>query len=529
MKFSAPRRARWPGAAAAACAAALLWCAPSAAQTVRDSAAASRTPSVSTLLPAGPLLDAPVSRSEYLLGPGDVLSVAIFGDVNQVETVAVSPEGSALVPGLGSVTVLGLNLDQAERRIAALAARFYINPDVTVNLARVRSFKVYLVGSVAAPGVRTATATTRVSELVPPGGNGLQRRNVVLRRAAGPTEDVDLVRFVQTGDLRSNPMLREGDALVVPTVDETVNVVGTVQYPGAYEFRRGESLAELLSIANGAGPFPARAADTVRVSRVLDGGGRQVFAFSRGDALGGPGRGFVMVPFDAVFISEVSNFREQKLAQVSGEVRNPGTYPITPDSSTVRDLIEMAGGLTPNASLARVTLRRPEAAPSGDPQAGPALPAEALTSDDRRVLAARAATDATLVSFDAERGTGPGQGLDQRLRGGDVLTVPERRDEVVVAGAVTRPGIVEYTTGASALEYVQRAGWLSRRGDWNDATVIRARTGARLLVSEVESIEPGDTIVVPFRNPTNWTARFQAVSAIATAVTGLILSAIAVF
>jgi hypothetical protein len=145
------------------------------------------------------------------------------------------------------------------------------------------------------------------------------------------------------------------------------------------------------------------------------------------------------------------------------------------------------------------------------------------------VQAARAATDATLVSFDAEQADGLGTGMNQRLRGGDVLTIPERRDEVVVAGAVTRPGIVEYTPGATALQYVNRAGWLSRRGDWDDATVIRGRTGARLLVSEVREIEPGDTIVVPFRSPVNWSQRFQAISAIATAVTGLVLSAVAVF
>jgi len=48
------------------------------------------------------------------------------------------------------------------------------------------------------------------------------------------------VRFLQTGDVASNPTLREGDAIIVPAVDERVDVYGRLHFPGRYEYRRGD-------------------------------------------------------------------------------------------------------------------------------------------------------------------------------------------------------------------------------------------------------------------------------------------------
>jgi protein involved in polysaccharide export with SLBB domain len=245
------------GRAFALCAAILLGAAPAHAQTTAGDSVRAPRPAAAAAIGEGPLLDAPVSRTDYRLGAGDVLNVALFGDVAEVHAAQVSPEGTVVVPGMGSTRVLGLNVEQAEDRIRALVGRYYRNVEVAVSLARVRTFKVFVVGDVPNAGVRIASATTRVSELLPNFGAGaVRRRNITLRRAAGETVPVDLVRFTQAGDLSANPFMREGDALVVPTLDETVLVLGRVHFPAAYEFRQGESLAQLLSVVNGGGGFP---------------------------------------------------------------------------------------------------------------------------------------------------------------------------------------------------------------------------------------------------------------------------------
>lgn len=520
---------RW---AALALAAVLAVPAAARAQDAADSARANptgRTISRPETEQTGPLLDAPVSRTAYALGPGDQLNVAILGTVAETHVVPVSPEGAVLIPGLGSVRVLGLNLEEAEARIRSLVARYYIDTPVAVTLARVRTFRVFVAGDVPNPGVRTATAATRVSEVVPQSSGNVRRRNVTLRRASGETIPVDLIRFLQTADVSANPFLREGDAVVIPPIDQTVNVVGRVYYAGAYEYRPGESLQALLHVVNGGPDFPVNAADSVRVGRVTD-RGRQDFVFTRAQALGPEGRAFLIQPFDWLFISEIVNYRVQTFARVTGQVQRPGAYPIRPDTTTLRDLVAMAGGFTPQASLAQATVRRVPAAPGRGEQELLNTPDSLLTRTDRRIDQTRQASDVTLVSVDVQRVFAPGGGgLDLRLRTGDVVDVPERRNEVLVLGAVGRPGIVPADRAAPPGTFVQAAGGLTRRADWVNAVVIRANGGARLAMREVSQVEPGDVVVVPFRRETTWGDRLRSAGAVISAVTGVVFTLVTVF
>jgi hypothetical protein len=74
----------------------------------------------------------------------------------------------------------------------------------------VRRFKIFLVGDFPSPGVRVASAATRVSDLLPPAPGGLApSRKVLLRCASGDTILVDLARFRLLGDLSTNSTLRE--------------------------------------------------------------------------------------------------------------------------------------------------------------------------------------------------------------------------------------------------------------------------------------------------------------------------------
>lgn len=490
-------------------------------QETRDSTAAENG-RVERPVSGGTLLDAPVSRREYALGPGDVVNVSIFGEVTRSYRVSITPEGTAVIPGIGVARVLGANLDEAERRVESLVFRYFRNVDVHLNLAEVRQFKVFLVGNVPNPGVRIASAVTRVSEVVSP------RRNIFLRRANGDTLRVDLVRFQQTGDLGANPVLNQGDVLNVPMVDETVQVFGRVFFPGTYEYRRGESLAELLSVANGAGGFPASAADTIRVTRFINRDQRETHAFSRAEVLGARGRGFLLQPFDAIYLPELSNFKQQQTATISGQVLRPGTYPIRPDTTTVRELVALAGGFTPEASLVNATLRRqlPGVRVAEDLDR---IPAELLSREERQIMRIRAQGSEANVVVDFQALFAQGQNVyDQPLRAGDALEVPRRREEVVVLGAVRKPGVVPFAAGNSPEFFVSRAGGFSRLADRGDAVVLRARQDTRIAASDVTSVDPGDTIVVPFRERRNWLQVLQATGTVVTTITGLVLSFIAI-
>jgi len=477
----------------------------------------------------GPLLDAPVSRTGYLLGPGDVVNVSIFGDLNLVYTLPVTPEGSVVVPTVGVVRVLGLNLNEAQGRVRDAVLRFYRNVDVNVGLAQVRSFKVFVLGVVEQPGVRVATAATRVSEILPP-VNGVVRRNVLLRRASGDSVRVDLVRFIQTGDLAANPTLREGDALIIPSMDETVQMFGRVFFPGTYEYRPGETLAEFLSVANGGGGFPSNAADTVRLSRFADNGQRRVAVLSRAEALGATGRSLRMQPQDAVYVSAVSNYRVQRTATVDGQVARPGSYPVRPDTTTVRELVAMAGGFTPTASLVDATLRRQTQSRTAngfrDLQG---LPPELLTREERELLRVRAQGDQSNVVVDFQQLFAAGQNAyDQTVRDGDVLTVPQQRNDISVLGAVRTPGIVPFTPGQGVATHVARAGGYTRLADRRHVSVLRPTQGTPLDLRDVSELRPGDTVIVPFRERLTLIQRIGALNAVVGTLSGVALTILAV-
>jgi protein involved in polysaccharide export with SLBB domain len=509
-----------------------------AAQTTEDPTAPPGTQTQSTrttvdpvrAVISGPLLDRPLERARYRLGPGDVVDVAVFGEVELINTVAVTPEGTLVVPGVGVTRVLGLNLDEAQARVRELVYRLYRNVDVTLTLARIRSFKVFVVGDIANPGVRTATSVQRVSEVLPQEafrGQSKAYRNVLVRRATGDSLMVDLARFSLMGDIDANPVLREGDAVVVRAMRDSIAVYGPVSRPGFYEYRPGETLAEFITLVNAGRTLPAGVGDTIRVSRFNPSGTRQIMAFSAADATGARGRGFQLRPFDAVYITAIANFGVQQVATITGQVRRPGTYPIRPDTTTVRELVALAGGFTPQASLAAATLRRLPV-PGGRVRTGEDLASDSTRTQRERQVASieeQSAVDETYVVLDFARLFATGEAAyTQTLQAGDSLSVPERRNDVAVLGAVGRPGLVNYVQGRNIQDYVNQAGGFNRRALWRETTVLRANTGARLLAREVTRIEPGDRIVVPFRERRTILERLQTTQSLVAIISGAALT-----
>jgi protein involved in polysaccharide export with SLBB domain len=482
--------------------------------------------------PAAQPLDAPIRRTEYALGPGDLVDVSLFGDVNVTHSLVVTPEGTVVIPAIGVVRVLGLNLDQAQARARTAVLRLFRNVEVTLSLAQVRSFKVYLLGDVPNPGMRLATSVTRLSEVLPaPRGSRTLQRNLLLRRAGGDSMRVDMAPFYISGDLRANPTLRAGDVLVLPVVDQTVDAYGRVFYPGAFQFRRGESLAEFLDLVNGGAGFPSNAADSIRLARFVTPQHREFTTLSRAEALGARGRALILQPADAIYVSEVANFQRQRRAVVAGQVRYPGVYPIRPDTTTVRELVAMAGGFTEQASLTSATLRRGAAEGLGGvPTDLRGAPVDSTARfEEREIQRIRAQGDETNVVVDFQQLFASGQNAyDQTLRSGDVLNVPERRNDVAVLGAVRTPGLVQFTPGERPEHYIRLAGWYTRRADFRDAVVLRAKLGTPLQVEEVRALEAGDVIVVPFRQRRTVIERLASVQTVASIVSGLILTVAAV-
>ena len=504
---------------------------PTRAQTP-DTTAADRpeADADSTFTSAGaPLIDVPIRRTEYRVGPGDVIGIAIFGAVNRQMHLGVNPEGILVIPRIGLVRVQDLTVEEAESEIREAVFEQLRNVEVFVTLTEVRRFNVFVLGHVPQAGVRSASAVTRVSELLADLPEPSAHRRITIRRANGDSVSVDLARFTLLGDLDANPMLREGDAVIVPAIDERVRAFGRVPFPGAYEYVPGETLAEFLTLVMGGQEWLSDAADSVRLARFVGTRAREVRVISTADAVGSMGQQIRLQPFDAVYVPSRSNYMEQHFAEAQGQVVHPGTYPIEPGITTVSELLAMAGGLTEQASLAAATLRRTVIRrDQAEVTELERMPPELLSEVERGILEIESRGDATNVVVDFEALLQRGESaLDQPLQPGDVLFVPRLRNDVVVLGAVHQPGIVPYSGGDGVAHYVRLAGGFSDLADRGDIVVLKGKLGTRLSAREAGALDPGDTVIVPFRERRTFIEWMQDISSIVTPITALVLTVIA--
>lgn len=92
------------------------------------------------------------NESSYRLGPGDTISISVFGEEDlSLPEVRLNDAGAFSYPFLGEITASNLTLGQLERRIAdGLRGDYLINPKVNVTIAEYREYFIY--GEIRQPG-----------------------------------------------------------------------------------------------------------------------------------------------------------------------------------------------------------------------------------------------------------------------------------------------------------------------------------------------------------------------------------------
>ncbi|KIN15125.1 polysaccharide export protein Wza [Halomonas sp. KHS3] len=193
-------------------------------------------------------LNQEVQDYEYRVGPGDILSVIVYdhpeltipagAERSAAETGnRIRPNGTMFYPYVGRVRVEGMTLDEVRELIARRLSAVINEPQVEVGIAAFNSQKVYISGAVENPGtlplsIVPMTVLDAISEV---GGarDNADWRNVTLSRNGGE-EVISLYAMMRQGDMTQNRLLRDGDLLHVPTMEnQNVVVLGQVSRPGA--------------------------------------------------------------------------------------------------------------------------------------------------------------------------------------------------------------------------------------------------------------------------------------------------------
>ncbi|ACY49496.1 polysaccharide biosynthesis/export family protein [Rhodothermus marinus] len=436
----------------------------------------------------GLALEGPVDAATYRVGPGDVLTVMIGGAFGQTLQAEVSAEGKLTLAELGTLSVAGKTLAAVRDTVRRFLQPHFARVPIDVVLSRPRSFYVHITGAVPNPGrVRTA-AVARVSEIVeqafapPPDIPSMPSseaatetpgvppatflrtyraeasedfmpalRNVLLHRADGSTLRLDLLRYYTTGSLAHNPYLLDGDVIEVPAFHaqrDAVTVQGPIPYPGTYDVRPDDTVLDLLAVA--AGPDGLRRLKEIRlIHRAPTPDTVPVVQLIALDTLlQHPERAPSLRAGDRIIVIST----ETATAAAYGFVRYPGTYPIEHGKTTVRQLIELAGGLLPEANPRAAYIERTRSFYfKGTAQATD------LDFFGRFYLHQSLQANRVVVNVaDILEGKAP----DLPLYDGDRVVIPRDEQTVFVTGHVARPGYVPYHPGQPARYYIAQAGGL---------------------------------------------------------------------
>lgn len=199
--------------------------------------------------------------TEYRLGPGDSIRIHVFQNPDLTVEARVSEGGSISYPLVGSLTLGGLSLGEAEQRIAhALRdGRFLKSPQVNISLLQVRGSQVAVLGQVARPGRFTLeTSNVRASEMLAVAGGVTAlgddamvvtgvREGVPFRRV------IDIPALFAGSSLQDDIVLAAGDALYIPRAP-VFYLYGEAQKPGPYRIERGMTVMQALAAGGGITP-----------------------------------------------------------------------------------------------------------------------------------------------------------------------------------------------------------------------------------------------------------------------------------
>lgn len=188
---------------------------PAAKATAPSSPSASPAPAApaTTVMPAVP--------TDYVIGPEDMLQVTVWKNDTLSKAVPVRPDGKISLPLLHDIHAAGLTAMQLRDKIAGALAEFMPNPEVSVIVTDVRSYKVSVLGEVNRPGVMQLKADTSILEIIAMAGGfrdfASPSKIVVFRKDSyGNTHKLTFNYNRAVRGQEDVLTLRAGDVVVVP-------------------------------------------------------------------------------------------------------------------------------------------------------------------------------------------------------------------------------------------------------------------------------------------------------------------------
>ncbi len=454
-------------------------------------------------------LDTP--NPNYILAPGDRVSISTWGFVEASSVGIIDPDGNVFLPQIGPVRLAGTRAGDVQRVVEAEVRRVYSQQvQVYATVLNTGQLGVFVTGFVRQPGRHIGAAADSVLDFltraggVDPGRGSF--RDITLNRGGRPVARIDLYRFLQTGEL-PRVSLQQGDTIVVGSQGAMVGVDGAVRNNFLFEVSgRAMPGTEVIRLA---APLPSATNAVIRGTR----GGQPYARYAT--------------------VRELSAIQllDQDVVSFITDAPAP-TVRVTIEGSRIGPSVLIADRDTSLCTLLdHVSIDPALANPRGVFLLRPSLAAqqartisEALDRLERQLFLAVSsttgvaeirATEANLVATYIQRArrTQPegrlvvtdrtGRCADVRLQDGDTVVIPERVQTVLVSGEVRAPQGVVWRPNMTIPDYINAAGGLAERGA--DNTIMIRRASGELVLEPQEGPAPGDELIaLPRLDPKNF-------------------------
>ncbi|MBQ0057270.1 MAG: SLBB domain-containing protein [Bacteroidales bacterium] len=315
--------------------------------------------------------------------------------------------------------------------------------------------------------------------------------------------------------------LQNEDVLFIPTVQDsresqTLTIHGEVFEPGIYQFAHNSTVEDLILQAGG---LRESASTSVRVARRAkgDNGDTRIenFNFTLRDGFVVSGeQGFVLQPYDEVFVGKNAGYQEQRSVSIEGEVQFEGTYGLPTENTRISDIIAQAGGLSEHAAAngvfvlrqmneEEIRLRRNKldadrysSAYMSSQRASQMTTLTMLPITDSLLIERDLREDLYKVSVDIQEALGkPGSDKDLVLRDGDRIVVLPVQNTVRISGAVPYVCTVPYVEGKRLKHYLRQGGIRADRKNVRNTYII-AQNGEAIAAHRRTKVEPGSEVVL---------------------------------
>lgn len=417
-------------------------------------------------------LDVPLGP-DYIVGPGDTLTIDLWGGITRTITRTVDRDGRVFLPEAGSLDVAGLPLAKAQDLIESALKRQYRDAEVTVTVSNLRSVRVYVVGDVQRPGGYDISAlATPLSALYAAGGpTAVGSLRILLHyRGKRLIETVDLYDFLLHGIRNGSAPFQSGDTLLVPPAGPQVAIFGAVKRPAIYELKPGETtLATVIDDAGGA--TAAASMGHIRIERI-DAQHRRVtlsVPTDRSHNIKADRVAIAAFPVkdgDRIRIEPILPY-SQHAVYLAGHVVRPGRLPYT-DGMRLSDVLRSYRDMLPEpAARGEIVRLLP-----------PDLHAEIIAFNVPDVMMGN--SNVALRPFDTIRIFG-------RYR----VDAPT----VTIRGEVLRPGKYPMSTGMTAVQLVRMAGGFKQDAllQSADLTSYEIKNGNR-VVENISTVPIGAAV-----------------------------------